>query len=76
MKRGIKSKQGFVENELCMALQRADNSIDEVIYDYDEEHDSETVLILYRNGNRKEVNVTADSKLAIMLDVSSVLLTK
>lgn len=76
MKRGIKSKQGFVENELCMALQRADNSIDEVVYDYDEEHDLETVLILYRNGSRKEVNVTGDSKLAIMFDVVSRVLTK
>lgn len=76
MKKGIKSKQGFVENELCMALQRADNRIDEVIYDYDEEHDLETVLILYRNGSRKEVNVTGDSKLTIMFDVASRLLTK
>ena len=67
-------KKAFVENELCMALQRADNSIDEVIYDYDEEHDLEAVIILYKNGSRKEVNVTGDSKLTIMFDVASRLL--
>lgn len=48
------NKKAFVENELCMALQRANNSIDEVIYDYDEEHDLEAVIILYKNGSRME----------------------
>ena len=74
MKRGIKSKQGFVENELCMALQRADNSIDKVLYNYDEAKASETVFVIYKNGYKKEINVTGDSKIAIMLDVSKNLL--
>lgn len=74
MEREIKNKQGFVENELCMTLQRADNSIDEVLYNYDEAKASETVFVIYKNGYKKEINVTGDSKIAIMLDVSKNLL--
>ena len=74
MEREIKNKQGFVENELCMTLQRADNSIDKVFYNYDEEKVLETVIILYKNGYKIEIDVTCDSKIAIMLDVSKNLL--
>lgn len=34
----------------------------------------ETVLILFTDGSRKEVNVTADSCLGIMLDVAKALI--
>ena len=67
-------KKTFVENELSMALKRADNSIDEVFYCYDEAKASETVFVIYKSGYKREINVTGDSKIAIMLDVSKNLL--
>ena len=70
----MENKKSFVENELSMALERADNSIDKVLYNYDEAKASETVFVIYKNGYKKEINVTGDSKIAIMLDVSKNLL--
>lgn len=68
----MENKKSFVENELSMALERADNSIDKVLYNYDEAKASETVFVIYKNGYKKEINVTGDSKIAIMLDVSKI----
>lgn len=70
----MENKKSFVENELSMVLKRADNSIDKVLYNYDEAKASETVFVIYKNGYKKEINVTGDSKIAIMLDVSKNLL--
>ena len=70
----MENKKSFVENELSMALKRADNSIDKVLYNYDEAKASETVFVIYKNGYKKEINVTGDSKIAIMFDVSKNLL--
>lgn len=66
----MENKKSFVENELSMALERADNNIDKVLYNYDEAKVSETVFVIYKNGYKKEINVAGDSKIAIMLDVS------
>lgn len=70
----MENKKSFVENELSMALERADNSIDKVLYNYDEAKASETVFVIYKSGYKREINVTGDSKIAIMLDVSKNLL--
>ena len=70
----MENKKSFVENELSMVLKRADNSIDKVLYNYDEAKASETVFVIYKNGYKKEINVTGDSKIAIMFDVSKNLL--
>ena len=70
----MENKKTFVENELSMALKRSDNSIDKVLYNYDEAKASETVFVMYKIGYKKEINVTGDSKIAIMLDVSKNLL--
>ena len=70
----MENKKAFVENELSMALERADNSIDKVLYNYDEAKASETVFVIYKSGYKRKINVTGDSKIAIMLDVSKNLL--
>ena len=70
----MENKKSFVENELSMALEKADNSIDKVLYNYDEAKASETVFVIYKSGYKRKINVTGDSKIAIMLDVSKNLL--
>ena len=70
----MENKKSFLENMLSMALERAGNSIDKVLYNYDEAKASETVFVIYKSGYKREINVTGDSKIAIMLDVSKNLL--
>lgn len=53
-----------------------ENSREEIFgLDYDEDSDGfEAVTILFASGNQKTVNVTADSCVGIMMDISKALM--
>lgn len=73
----MNDKKEFVENELKNILVQADSSIKDVRYAVDKALDivyMEAVYIEYKNGYKRKINVTGDSKIAIMLDVSKNLL--
>lgn len=66
----MENKKSFVENELSMALKRADNNIDKVLYNYNEAKASETVFVIYKSGYKREINVIRHDYFGLMMWVS------
>ena len=62
------NKKQFVVNYLTPMLKALNERIDYCDY-LITQYDSEYVEIVYQNGYRKRVNVTADSNYAIAVDV-------
>lgn len=62
-------KRQFVENELNVCLKAADIGVDHLEYVKRDEYSPEIVTICYVGGGRRTVNVSADSRLAIIYDV-------
>lgn len=68
-----KVKENFVNDYLRPALFSANSSISDVSYSVTENPFKEIVTIMYRSG-KKRINVTADSLIALMYDVTKALL--
>ena len=68
-------KKSFVENELKNALMKADSNIINVSYTESGIFGNEYVCIGYKDITMKLINITGNSGIAIMHDVSKRLMT-
>lgn len=62
-------KSDFVEFSLQPFIQRLDEGIERLEYEYCEDTLEEYCVIYYKNGFRRKVCITADSEKAITNDV-------
>lgn len=72
-------KKSFVENELKNALMKADSSIKNVRYAVGKALDivyMEAVYIEYKNGTNNLINITGNSGIAIVHDVTKRLMAE
>ena len=75
----MENKKVFVENELKNALMKADSSIKDVRYVVGKTLDivyMEAVYIEYKNGTNNLINITGNSGIAIMHDVTKRLMAE
>lgn len=65
-----REKSAFVKHYLFPLVHAIDSAVLDVIYlDPNDNNDVEIVEIIWKNGFKKGINVTADSKSAITRDV-------
>ncbi len=69
-------KKAFIENELKNALMKADSDIIDVRYNERGIFGTEYVFIGYKDITMKIINITGNSGIAIMHDVSRKLLNQ
>lgn len=66
-------KNDFIEFSLQSFIQRLDDGVESLSYEYDEGTAEEYCNITYKNGYKRRVCITADSEKAITNDVLKVL---
>lgn len=66
-------KSDFIEFSLQPFIQRLDESVELLSYEYDGDTAEEYCNITYKNGYKRKVCITADSERAITNDVLKVL---
>lgn len=62
-------KSDFIEFSLQPFIQRLDDSVESLSYEYDNGTAEEYCVITYKNGYKRRVCITADSEKAITNDV-------
>ena len=62
-------KSDFIEFSLQPFIQRLDESVESLSYEYDDGTAEEYCNITYKNGHKRRVCITADSEKAITNDV-------
>lgn len=66
-------KSDFIEFSLQPFIQRLDEGVESLSYEYDDGTAEEYCNITYKNGYKRKVCITADSERAITNDVLKVL---
>lgn len=62
-------KSDFIEFSLQPFIQRLDDSVESIYYEYDIDTAEEYCIISYKNKYKRKVCITADSEKAITSDV-------
>ena len=62
-------KSDFIEFSLQPFIQRLDDSVESLTYEYDDGTAEEYCVISYKNKHKRKVCITADSERAITNDV-------
>lgn len=66
-------KSDFIEFSLQPFIQRLEDSVESLSYEYDKGTAEEYCIITYKNGYKRRVCITADSEKAITNDVLKML---
>lgn len=69
----ITEKSDFIEFSLQPFIKRLDDGVESLSYEYDKGTAEEYCNIIYQNGYKRRVCITADSERAITNDVLKVL---
>lgn len=62
-------KSDFIEFSLQPFIERLDDSVESLAYEYNDDTADEFCVIQYKNGYKRRVCITADSERAITNDV-------